>query len=76
MDLTVAEVPVSVRELNSQASYSISGRELLAQVHGASPTASAPAGFAFSGGFGFLLTYDDGVLIQIDQPAAPIQPER
>lgn len=66
----VTEVPISVRDVNSQASYSISGEELLALVRGAAPAASAPAGFAFSGGFGFLLTYDAGVLIRIDQPAA------
>jgi hypothetical protein len=71
LELAVAEVPVSVRDLNGQAHYSISGRELVALVHGAAPSTSAPAGFAFCGGFGFLLTYDAGVLIRIDQPAPP-----
>jgi hypothetical protein len=35
VELTVADVPVSVRDINRQASYSISGRELLALVHSA-----------------------------------------
>jgi predicted dienelactone hydrolase len=71
VELAVAAVPVSVRDLNSQASYSISGGELVELFHGAGPAASAPTGFGFSGGFGFLLTYDAGVLIRIDQPATP-----
>jgi hypothetical protein len=62
---------VSVRDLNTEASYRISGAELVALVHGAAPATSAPDGFAFSGGFGFLLTYDAGRLVRIDQPAAP-----
>jgi hypothetical protein len=71
VDLAVTEVPVSVRDVNSEASYRISGEELVALVYGAAPATSAPDGFAFSGGFGFLLTYDAGTLIRIDQPAAP-----
>ena len=70
VDLAVAEVAVSVRDLNSEASYQISGGELVALVYGAAPATSAPDGFAFSGGFGFLLTYDAGTLIRIDQPAS------
>ena len=62
---------MSVRDLNRGASYRISGEELVALVYGAAPATSAPDGFAFSGGFGFLLTYDAGTLVRIDQPAAP-----
>ena len=71
VDLTVTEVAVSVRDVNRDASYRISGEELVALVYGAAPATSAPDGFAFSGGFGFLLTYDAGTLVRIDQPAAP-----
>ena len=71
VDLAVAEVAVSVRNLNSDASYRIPGDALIALVNGAMPAPPAPDGFAFSGGFGFLLTYDAGTLIRVDQPADP-----
>lgn len=74
LDLTVTEVPISVRDISSEAGYRISGTELLALVNGATPSPSAPGDFAFSGGYGFLLTFDNGGLIRIDQPGAN-QPE-
>ncbi len=70
LDLAVTEVPISVRSLGSDTNYRIAGTELIALVNGAEPSPSAPDGFAYSGGFGFLLTYDEGTLTRIDQPAA------
>ena len=71
IELKVTEVPVSVRSLGSETNHRISGAELIALVNGATPGPGAPEGFAFSGGFGFLLTFDGGTLTRLDQPAAP-----
>ena len=70
LDLAVTEVPISVRDISSEASYRISGTELLALVNGATLSPSAPDSFLFSGGFGFLLTFESGTLTRIDQPGA------
>lgn len=70
LDLAVAEIPISVRGIGSEASYLISGNELIGLVNGATPSPSAPDGYLFSGGFGFLLSFDNGELIRIDQPGA------
>lgn len=70
LDLAVTEIPISVRDISSEASYRISGTELLALVSGATPSPSAPDGYLFSGGYGFLLTFDNSTLTRIDQPGA------
>ena len=69
VDIDVIDVPVSVRDANSDLNYRISGVELRSLFSGNPPAATAPAGFAFSSGFGFLLTYDNGTIVSIDQPA-------
>jgi len=70
LDLAVTEIPVSIRDIGSEASYLVSGNELIALVNGATPSPSAPNGYLFSVGFGFLLTFDNGELTRIDQPGA------
>ena len=69
VDLDVIDVPVSVRDANSDLSHRISGVELRSLITGNLPAPTAPAGFVFSGGSGFLLTYDSGSIVSIDQPA-------
>lgn len=71
LDLSVDGIAVTLRDLNSDSSYRVSGDELLANVFGQPLAPSAPDSYAFSGGFGFLLTFDDGVLTRIDQPGDP-----
>ncbi len=69
VDIDVADVPITVRDANSDPSYRISGVELRSLFTGNPPAATSPDGFAFSSGFGFLLTYDNGTIVSIDQPA-------
>ena len=71
LDLVVDGTVITVRDINSTASYRISGTELLSVVNGEPPAPSAPEGYGFSGGFGFLLTFDNGTLTRIDQPGDP-----
>ncbi len=68
LDLGVDGTVVTVRDVNSTANYRISGTELLSIINGEPPASSAPDGYGFSGGFGFLLTFDHGTLTRIDQP--------
>ncbi|MEP1124625.1 MAG: hypothetical protein ABJH68_12125 [Ilumatobacter sp.] len=71
LDLAVTDIPISVRNVASDANYRISGTELIALVNGSTASPSAPDGFMFSSGYGFLLTFDNGTLTGIDQPGAP-----
>jgi hypothetical protein len=71
LDLSVDGIVVTVRDVNSDDSYRISGTELVSIVNGEPAAASVPEGYAFSGGFGFLLTFDNGTLARIDQPGDP-----
>ncbi len=68
VDIDVVAVPVTVRNASSDLSYRISGVELRSLFTGNPPAATSPDGFAFSSGFGFLLTYDNGTIVSIDQP--------
>ena len=69
VDVTVSEIPISVRDITSESSYSISGMELVALINGETPSPSAPDGFFYSGGF-FLLAFENGTLTRLDQPGA------
>lgn len=68
VDIDMTDVPVTVRDASSDLSYRIPGVELRSLFTGNPPGPSVPAAFAFSSGFGFLLTYDNGTIVSVEQP--------
>ena len=69
VDVQTDAVAVTIRGANSELTYRVSGAELLRLVNGQRPAAGAPVDFfAFTGG-PFLLTFDQGTVIRIDQPS-------
>ena len=68
VDVATDAVAVTIRGANSELTYRVSGAELLRLVNGQPPAAGAPVDFAFTGG-PFLLTFDQGTVIRIDQPS-------
>jgi hypothetical protein len=69
VDVQADQVEIVIRDVNSDLSHRVSGAELLGLINGQPPATGAPADFVFSGGFGFLLTFDQGTVIRIDQPS-------
>jgi len=69
VDVLTDAVSIVIRDANSDLSHRVSGPEFLGLINGQPPAVGAPVDFVFSGGFGFLLTFDQGTLIRIDQPS-------
>jgi len=69
VDVATDAVAIAIRGANSEFTYRVSGTELLRLINGQRPAAGAPVDFfAFTGG-PFLLTFDQGTVIRIDQPS-------
>lgn len=69
VDVPIDAVPIVIRDANGDLSHRVSGTEFLGLVNGNRPAVGAPVDFVFSGGFGFLLTFDQGTLVRLDQPS-------